>query len=440
VALGGNELNAGLQQVARRRGARLLVVDWNDTPGFPGNRHLCLDIKESDAVLAALRPLMDRVAFAYTSSDVATETVARIHAERGLLRPPAAALAAARHKPSMNAIWERRGLLDKRFRACRSLDEMTTFCNDLCGDLIIKPAAASSSQGITVLLESDRGDPQVARLGQPEQHVSAALAWDRASRVDPQGEVLVEEFVHGTEYTVEMLGDGHGHVQVWAISRKSHSANAGRSRIASKLHYNPRELSRPHQQKIARFARQCFRALGLHTCLGHLEVIERPTGELVPIELGARSSGFVATHLVDAISEQEPTLLGEYESVLRGGEVPDALMRHRRSSMYFFYDLPPGVGRRSGTSLMQFLPPAVRSLACDRSKLRPGSRFAQIDSDYDRHGYEILVGDSDALTIDAVERAETAHRTEFLASPIDAAKSAAAAPAPVEAIESAAMP
>jgi hypothetical protein len=168
-------------------------------------------------------------------------------------------------------------------------------------------------------------------------------------------------------------------------------------------------------------------------------VIERPTGELVPIELGARSSGFVATHLVDAISEQERTLLDEYASVLRGGEVPDTLLRHRRSSMYFFYDLPPGVGRRSETSLMQFLPPAVRSLAYDRSKLRPGSRFAQIDSDYDRHGYEILVGDTDALTIDAVERAETAHRREFLVSPTEEAE-AAVAPEPVEAIEPAAMP
>jgi phosphoribosylaminoimidazole carboxylase (NCAIR synthetase) len=428
VALGGNELNAGLQQVARRRGARLLVVDWNDTPGFPGDRHLCLDIKDSDAVVAELRPLMDRVAFAYTSSDVATETASRIHAERGLLRPPADALETARHKPSMNAIWEHRGLLEKRFRACRSPDQLARFCDDLCGDLIVKPAAASSSRGITVLREGDRDERQLA------------MAWDRASGVDPQGEVLVEEFVHGIEYTVEMLGDGHGHVQVWAISRKSHSANAGRSRIASKLHYNPRELSRPDQQKLARFARQCFRALGLHSCLGHLEVIERPTGQLVPIELGARSSGFVATHLVDAISEQERTLLDEYELVLRGGEVPDTLLRHRRSSMYFFYDLPPGVGRRSGTSLMQFLPPTVQSLACDRSKLRPGSRFAQIDSDYDRHGYEILVGDPDALTIDAVERAETAHRREFLASPTDAAEAAVPAPERVEAIESAATP
>jgi phosphoribosylaminoimidazole carboxylase (NCAIR synthetase) len=428
VALGGNELNAGLEQVARRRGARLLVVDWNDAPGFPGDRHLCLDIKDSEAVVAELRPLIDRVAFAYTSSDVATETVARIHAERGLLRPPADALAAARHKPRMNAIWERSGLLDKRFRACGSLDELTLFCDDVPGDLIVKPAAGSSSRGITVLRAEDRDDRALP------------TAWDRASGVDPHGEVIAEEFVHGIEYTVEMLGDSSGHVQVWAISRKSHSANAGRSRVASKLHYNPRELSRPHQHTLARFGRQCFRALGLQTCLGHLEVIERPTGDLVPIELGARSSGFVATHLVDAISEQKRTLLDEYESVLRGGEIPDELVRPLRSSMYFFYDLPPGVGRRSGTSILQFLTPGVRSLACDRSKLRPGSLFAQIDSDYDRHGYEILVGNSDALTLDAVERAETAHRGEFLVSPTEAARPAAPAHEAAGVAQPAAMP
>ena len=418
MALGGNELNAGLKEVARRRGARLLVIDWNEAPVVSGDRHLRLDIKDSGAVLAEVRPLIDRVLFAYTSSDVGTETAARINAEKGFLRPRADALANARYKPAMNAIWERCGLLEKRFRACRDVEDLRAFRDDLGGDLIVKPTAGSSSRGVTALRVDECDD----------QALSAA--WDRAGAVDPQGEVLVEEFVHGTEYTVEMLGDASGRVRVWGVSRKYHSANAGRSRVATKLHYNPPDLPRRHQLRLARFGRQCFRALGLHASLGHLELIERPTGELVPIELGARSSGFIATHLLDATNEPGPTFLGEYESVLRGGQVSDQLSGHRGSSMYYFYDLPPGVGRRSGTSLVDFLPPGIRSVAHDRSRLRAGSRFAQIESDFDRHGYEILVGDPDRLTIEAIEGAEAAHRLKFLDTAPKSAESAVAAPLP----------
>lgn len=406
VLLGGNELNAGLPQVARRRGARLLVVDWNDHPPVAGDRHLRIDIKDGDAVIEALGSLIERTMFAFTSSDAGTETAARIHASKGLLRPSADALVNARQKPRMNAIWQRSGLLGKRFRACRTLEELVLFRDGVTGDVIVKPAGGSSSRGVTVLRREDRGAGALS------------AAWRRAREID--GEVLVEDFIRGTEFTVEMLGDGAGHVHVWAISRKYHSAQAGRGRVANKLLYNPPDVSRARQLRLARFARRCFRALGLRACLGHFEMIERPDGRLVPVEIAARSSGFLASHLVDAVVGRGRTLLEAYEDVLHGGEVTDELSSPCRSAMFFFYDFPPGRGGRSGTNLTQFLPVGIESLACDRSKLVRGSRFDQIECDYERHGYEILVGDSDVLTIDAVRKAESAHWREFLAVARDA--------------------
>jgi ATP-grasp domain len=416
VALGGNELNAGLARVARRRRARLLVVDWNEEPVVAGDHHLRLDIKDTDAVMAALSPLIGRVLFAFTSSDAGTETTARINAAKGLRRAGADALSAARYKPAMNSIWERSGLLEKRFHACRDFGELCAFRDGFGADLIVKPTAGSSSRGVTALKAEECDEPALSE------------AWERARAVDPRGEVLVEEFVHGVEYTVEMLGDAFGQVGVWGISRKYHSANAGRSRVANKLHYNPPELSHRHRLRIAAFGRRCFKAFGLRASLGHLELIERPNGELVPIEIGARSSGFIATHLIDAINEPGPTFLESYEAVLRGGRVSGRPGGSSGSSMYFFYDIPPGTGRRSDTSLVHFLPPGIRSVAHDRSGLQAGARFEQLNSDFDRPGYEILVGDSDRLTIEAVRRAEAAHRAQFLAEGADAERREAPTP------------
>ncbi|TMK39880.1 MAG: ATP-grasp domain-containing protein [Actinobacteria bacterium] len=404
VLLGGNELNGGLEVVARRYGAGLVVVDWNARPQIRGDAHIRCDIKHADAVLEALEPLIEDVHFACTSSDVATETVARLHARRGLRRPASGALALARHKLLTNAAWRRHGLLSKSYRLCRTVDELADFDTTTPGATIVKPASGSSSRGITVLRQRDI------------EEGALAVAWRRAASIDTRGEVLAEEFASGTEFTVEMVGDGQGHVRVWGISRKYHTVHAGRSRVAVKLHYNPPDVSRRRQVRLAAFARRCYRALGLQASLGHLEVIELADGRLVPLELGARSSGFILSHLVDAAAGLPQTMLEEYEAVLRGGRVTDGLVVPRRSAMYFFYDFPPGFGRRNGTSLVQHLPPGVRSLAWDRSRLLRGQRFDQIDSDHERHGFEILVGEPERLTIDAISRAEADHRLEFVGS------------------------
>lgn len=402
LALGANPLNAGLQDVARASGARLLVVDWNKAPPFTGERHIRLDIKDCDRVLDEVRSSVRELRFAYTSSDVATETVARIHAAYGLRRPTPRALAVARHKPTMNAAWRAGRLLDKRFKACGNLAELVEFHRTAAGGSIVKPAAAASSRGVTVIAAGE-GDG------------SLSAAWARAQDNDPTREVFVEEYIDGTEFSVEMVGDSRGHVQVLAVARKYHSVNAGRNRVAAKIHYNPPDVSPARQSTICDFARRCFRALGLRSSLGHLELIERPDGGLVPIELGARSSGYIATHLVDAVTCSRRTMLGAYERVLRGGRLADSNAQPRRSSMLFFYDFPAGVGKRPGTNLTPFLPHGIESVAANRSELVCGRQFRQLEDDAGRPGFEILVGDREALTIDAVTRAEAAHHERFLA-------------------------
>jgi formate-dependent phosphoribosylglycinamide formyltransferase (GAR transformylase) len=401
VALGGHALNGGLEQVARRLAARVLVIDWNDAPPFRGDRHLQLDIKQADDVVAAVRSVVGGLVFAYTSSDVATETAARINAEYGLRRPAAEALAVARHKPSMNRRWHSEGLLQKRFRVCGEVDEFVDFHRAGASRSIIKPAAAASSRGVTVIERSDG-----------VRELQAAFA--RASASDPAGEVLVEEFVEGTEFSVEMVGDGHGHVEVLAVGRRHPSANAGRNRVAAKIHYNPPEVSADRQRRIADFARRCFLALGLRSSLGHIELIERPDGVLVPLELGARSSGFIATHLVDAVTVGTRTMLELYERALQGERVEDGLAYPRRSSMLFFYDFPTGVGRRSGTGLGDFLPAGIESVAHDRSELVSGRSFGQIDGDAERPGFEILISAAGTFSVEVVAEAESAHRLSFL--------------------------
>src|SRR5258708_2597793 len=144
VLLGGNLLNTGVAARAALTGRRVVVVDWNERPDVVGDEHVRLDIKDAGAVLTALSKQLDDVAVAYTSADVATETVAQIHAAIGVNRPSPESLVRARDKRAMNAAWDAAGLLGKQHRSCASATDLAEFCGQLHGKAIVKPAEASS--------------------------------------------------------------------------------------------------------------------------------------------------------------------------------------------------------------------------------------------------------------------------------------------------------
>jgi len=397
LLLGGNELNAGFVQVARAWGVRLAVVDWNERPAIAGDRHIRLDIKSAGPIVAALRGFEGRIRFAYTSADVAVPSTAAINACLGLSPAPDAAIARACNKTAMNEAWSAAGLLGKRFAACTGAADVRRFALDLGRKLIVKPADSSSSRGITVVEADEIGaadwDHIFARAMQAGWRAGAAIA---------------EEFVEGTEYTVEMVGDARGEVAAWGVSKKYHTVNTERNRIAVKLHYNPPDVPHERLERIADFAARCYRALGLRSALGHFEVIEAPDGRLEPVELAARSSGFIGTHLVSILGGAPGAYIAAARDVLGGASVCSGLVASPMSSMYFFYDPPPGVWRKDGAGLADYLPPAIASLAGDRERFRAGAVFGRIDCDNERYGYEVLAGPASMLTIERVRAAEAA--------------------------------
>lgn len=138
------------------------------------------------------------------------------------------------------------------------------------------------------------------------------------------------------------------------------------NKIAVKLHYNcePDDL----QRKIADYAVRCYKALGFSCSLGHLEILLKPDGTLSPVEIGARSSGCIASDLVDIVSGRD--FLKDWFDVLNGGSVPDGLRpQSLRSSMFFFYDLPAGARIVRRCNLLDFTDEAVSSRFWDRSRI-----------------------------------------------------------------------
>lgn len=398
LLLGGNRLNKGVVDKFQKNGYKVIVVDWNDQPDLIGDKHLCIDVKDSDSIMAELNRSgdLDKIVFCYSSIDQAVPSVARINKAIGLHTISDEAIQNATSKSAMTGKWKMCGLLGRvsqSFKDCSS--DVETICADMT--TIIKPDDSASSRGITVVGKGD-----IKQL----KH-----AFIKAKCESNSGSVIVEEFVAGTEYTVEMLGDSYGNVAVYGISKKQHTHNTINNKIAVKLHYNCLPFKK--QEKIAAFAIKCYKSLGFTSSLGHLEVLEKSDGTFSPIEIGARSSGFIASDLVDIVSGRD--YLSDLLEIQRGGKTSEGLLKQTDlSAVYFFYDFPPNHSVIKEKNILDYMDSSIKSRYYDRSKIINGCHFAEIMNDNERIGYEILEGPKQTLTDMYVMRAEICMMQDIL--------------------------
>lgn len=391
LVLGGNRLHAGFSLKKKELGIdRVIVVDWNQRPDFEGDVTICCDIKDAEAIWKRPEICWENVLCVYTSADAATKSQAWLHKKMGFIVPQEAALTHAQHKGESSMCWEKAGILHKYSRVIHRPEEFDHYDGK---KYIWKPNCSSGSRNITILSGKELTPGNVTK------------AWKQAAEASLDHCAIVEEFCEGTEYTVEMLGDGKGNVGVYGISKKYHTPYNTKNKIAVKLHYCPNDVDQNQLVAIASFGQKCYRALGLSSSFGHLEIIVKEDGTIVPVEMGARSSGFIASHLVDLLHEKT-VYLPDYARVLRGESVRDGItFNGKQSSMYYFYDICPGTGKQM-RPILDFLPDGIVSYAHERSGLSNGRHFIPIEADHERYGYEILGGRRDMLTIEAVQKAE----------------------------------
>lgn len=393
VILGGNKLNRGIVDYCHRKGYYVVIVDWSPDAPLKGDLFLCIDVKDADKIIDALYQCgITEIYGAYSSIDLAVPSVNKINATFGLQHMSPSAIKHALPKAEMTRIWNEKGLLNRISEVYNDYSKRIYQLSRLT-KLILKPDVSSSSRGITIL-----------EKGCEESDLRAAF--EKALTESYDNCVIVEEFVEGREFTCDMLGDKDGNVSVYAISTKYHTQNTDKNKIAIKLHYNSNVYPDEIFERIAEVGKQCYKALGFKASLGHLEILMKPNGTLSPVEIGARSSGFITNPLVSQASGRD--YFGDYLDVLHGGAVSgEDYINGAHSSMYFFYDMPHHTECVSPCALADFLPKGIESLYYDREKIQtPGTKYEDIANDNQRIGYEILSGPRDVLTIAAVENAE----------------------------------
>ena len=400
ILLGGDRLCRGICEKLQFFGYKVLVVDWNACPAVRGDEHWQMDVKDAAGILQALEKSAYDIDGAFTCIDLAVPTVNAIHRRYHRALMPEA-FDTVLTKARMRAAWQQAGIFNRYSKTYEASlwNEIKALNSEM--KLIVKPNVAASSRGITILEKCS-----------DDELLQAAIA--KAANTSFDKQCLIEEFVEGREFTVDMLGDEEN-VSVYAISVKYHSANTNHNRVAVKLHWNSNVYPDEVYERIAARAKECYRALGMKNCYGHLEIIMKADGSLSPVEIGARTSGYIGSHLVSKASHCD--YIEDYLRVIHGERIPaQDHINSDSSSMWFGYDFPDGAVAKRNCCLADFLPAEVEVLAHKRDALQLGRRFAimQDDNGRDDAGFEMLAAPKSVLTIELVEEAERHFLRHFL--------------------------
>ncbi len=280
-------LAAGLLQIdviekAKSMGYYVLAVDGNPkAPGFNvADKAICADIVNEETMLKIARDEhVDGVI--HPCSEVSMAVMGRINDELGLSGISREQAICATNKHLMRKAFEKGNAPSpKSILAQDAEDAWSRLQNELDTDAILKPSRNSGSRGIAkVSRDMDKGD--------------FIRAYDEALSESRDHSVLIEQFIEGPEFSIEMIV-WQGEIHVLTVTDKK---TTGAPHFVELGHNQPSCFSATDVETLKAAAVAGVRALGVNNCACHAEA-KLMNGKAYLMEVGARLGGdFISTEL-----------------------------------------------------------------------------------------------------------------------------------------------
>jgi len=227
----------------------------------------------------------------------------------------------ATNKVVQRRIWGAAGIAQPKFEVFKNIKDAHLFGSRTVFPFVVKPSDSSGSRGVTI----------VSQPGELNQAIVSAFEFSKA------GEIIIEGFMSGTEYTVEILAV-EAEVHVLLVTRKIKVSENTRTVSRELASISPENFLYP---KIAHLAKAAFESLGIKNGPGHLEmIVDEETGPVGIVEAAFRGGGFnLSDRLVQLTTGIDLTgaclmpFLGEQLSI------PEI---HYRPSVLFFHPTQKG--------------------------------------------------------------------------------------------------
>lgn len=280
-------LAAGLLQIdviekAKSMGCYVLAVDGNPkAPGFNvADKAICADIVNEETMLKIARDEhVDGVI--HPCSEVSMAVMGRINDELGLSGISREQAICATNKHLMRKAFEKGNAPSpKSILAQDAEDAWSRLQNEFDTDAILKPSRNSGSRGIAkVSRNMDKGD--------------FVRAYDEALSESRDHSVLIEQFIEGPEFSIEMIV-WQGEIHVLTVTDKK---TTGAPHFVELGHNQPSCFSATDVETLKAAAVAGVRALGVNNCACHAEA-KLMNGKAYLMEVGARLGGdFISTEL-----------------------------------------------------------------------------------------------------------------------------------------------
>lgn len=382
-------LAAGLLQIPVIKKAREMgyyVIAADDDPNAPGMALADKAIvpsglmNEEKMVTIAKEVRIDGVI--HPCSEVAMNVMGRINDELHLNGLSREAAVRATNKHLMREAFEQYGAPSPKSR-CFNYIEVAwgAFCTDFSGDAILKPSRNSGSRG-------------VAKISKCIDEAEFARLFERAKEESRDKTVMLEQFVEGPEFSVEIIV-WNKKVNVLQVTDKKTTEAPYFVELG---HNQPSVYAKEIVEAVKRAAVMGVRALEVNNCACHAE-IKVQDGQAYIMEIGARLGGdFISTELthlstgIDMVAAAIDVALGIEPNLSPMAEPQGVAIR--------YFTPKQGVVRAiEGAELLHS--PEVYNAEI---YVKPGDRVQEVKSSLDRSGHVIVTAATPQKAIDMAER------------------------------------
>ena len=285
VIVGAGEFQLPLIRRARELGYETHVFAWGEV--MVGRSHADhfypIAITQKDLILSLCRDLQPACVVS-AASDVAARTANCVSRALGLPANPKLTDLTSTNKYLMREAFRQHGITIPNF-VLIDTDEAEEFVQNvesagLRYPLIVKPTDRSSSIG-------------VSKVTGTEELVAAVQV---ALAASVEGQVIVEEFISGAEYSCECISHAGKHHLV-AFTQK---LTTGEPYYLETGHLVPANLNSVEQDYLVSCVFECLDALQIKTGASHTEFKIAPSGEFRVIETAARMAGdYIGSDLLE---------------------------------------------------------------------------------------------------------------------------------------------
>ncbi len=365
-------------------GIKVLAIDADPkAEGFSiADKSLSISLENDDAVIKELKELnLNYKGVVSFCSEAGMPLAARIREEFALPGPGLILTKKLLDKGVQRKVWSENAVPGPEWAIFEDVKSATYYLLSSELPKIIKPIDSSGSRGVSKI----------------EEQSDIISSVNKAFEFSRSGKVIIESFMTGTEFTVEVLIID-GTVNVLAVTEKK-KVEGTKGTVARELATSDRPIATI--DKISRTVIQAFNSLGYNEGPGHAEVILCDDDFVGMVEVAGRGGGFmVFDKFIPAVSGVNIAKLTALQSI--GIPIQKFEIKKHAAVLRFFPSRPGTLRSINGFEKAN----EIKGVEADYF-VSIGDEFLSAKADGDRLGYVLSWAQTPSIAQQLADQAES---------------------------------